>query len=155
MNKKRPTEKRISWTTLALNWFLGSHTLQNWIVLIYLNVGIFTDVDSLKISKKEQEEGFVKHTVEDADIMYKSVVQKLGLHPHQKSQTSTYKANFWYSRPVKILVQTPRSDDLEEAFGKIADSYIRLQETWSDEDDIVVVDEEPEVDQDDEKKEVF
>ena len=120
-----------------------------------MNVGIFTDVDSLRITKKEQEEGFVKHTVEDADIMYRFVVQKLGLHPHQKSQTSMYKANFWYSWPVKILVQTPRSDNLEEAFGKIANSYIRLLETWSDKDDIVVVDEKPEVDQDDEEKEVF
>ena len=120
-----------------------------------MNVRIFTAVDNLRITKKEQEEEFVKHTVEDADIMYRSVVQKLGLHPHQKSQTSTYKANFWYSWPVKILVQTPRSDDLEEAFGKIANNYIRLQKTWSDENDIVVVDEEPEVDQDDEKKEVF
>ena len=102
-----------------------------------MNVGIFTNVDNLKITKKEQEEGFVKHIVENADIMYRFVVQNLEFHPHLRSQTSTYKAN------------------LKEAFGKIADSYITLQETWSDEDDIVVVDEEPEVDQDDEKKRSF
>jgi hypothetical protein len=119
-------------------------------------LGIFTDVDNLRITKKEREEGFVEHTVEDADIMYRSVVRKLGLNPHLMSQTSTYKADFWYTRVVKIEVQAPRSDHLEEAFGKIANSYVRLQENWLNEDDVVVVDEEePELDQDDEEKEVF
>ena len=74
----------------------------------------------MKITKKEKKEGFVENTVENADIMYRFVVQNLEFHPHLRSQTSTYKAN------------------LKEAFGKIADSYIRLQKTWSDENNMLL-----------------
>jgi hypothetical protein len=87
--------------------------------------------------------------------MYKAVVQRLGLNPHLMSNASTYKADFWYARDVEIKIQTPRSDDLEKAFGKVADSYVRLQENWFDEDDVEIIDEDDDIDQDEEEREVF
>lgn len=120
--------------------------------------GIFTDIDNLRISKKERQEGFVEGTLADADLLYTSVVRKLGLKPHLE-KPSRYRADFWYTRTdekFKEEEKFPRSDMMEEAWGKIADAYVRLQENWDDEDYVEVVDQEMEEhEEDDENNDVF
>ncbi len=59
MNKHRPTEERVSWTTTSLN----------------LIMDVYHDVDDLRISHTDREEGFVKGTIADAAKITNHLVQ--------------------------------------------------------------------------------
>ena len=64
MNKKKPTPDRVGWTTEALNFFLDFQE----------------DIDNLRISKKDREEGFAAGTLRDANIICNQIIAKLGVN---------------------------------------------------------------------------
>ena len=116
MNKKRPTPDWVGWTTEALNFFLDFQE----------------DIDNLRISKKDREEGFAAGTLRDANIICNQIIAKLGVNPGDIMKAQVYKTDFWYSEVAKANVKEaePESNKMETAFGKVGDLYVDHQKTW-------------------------
>ena len=116
MNKKRPTSDRVGWTTEALNFFLDFQE----------------DIDNLRISKKDKEEGFAAGTLRNANIICNQIIAKLGVNPGDIMKAWVYKTDFWYSEAAKTNVKEaePKSNKMETVFGKVGDLYVDHQKTW-------------------------
>lgn len=120
MNKKRPTPHRVEWSSEALNEFMPVHS----------------DIDNLRITKEEREEGFANGTEDSANIMYRAIVRKLTLQHDTHTQQHAYRANFWYTKVVKITQNKAVSNLMEEAFNRVVDLYLKHQGTWDDAEEI-------------------
>ena len=117
MNKKRPTPDRVGWTTEALNFFLDFQE----------------DIENLRISKKDREEGFAAGTLRDANIICNQIIAKLGVNPGDIMKARVYKTDFWYSEAAKANVKEaePESNKMKTVFGKVGDLYVDHQKTWN------------------------
>ena len=90
------------------------------------------DIDNLRISKKDREEGFAAGTLRDANIICNQIIAKLGVNPGDIMKARVYKTDFWYSEVAKANVKEaePESNKMETAFGKVGDLYVDHQKTW-------------------------
>ena len=133
MNKNRPTARRVSWTTIALNFFLE----------------LYQDIEELRIRKKEREKGYAAGTLADADIIYNNVSKKLGVVKTRLDVVREYSVIFWYvAIPANIGELPPPSDQLETAFGKVGEIYVKHQQTWNNAEEVELVDSEGESEED-------
>jgi hypothetical protein len=120
MNKKRPTPNRVGWTSEALNHFMKVHS----------------DVDNLKITKEEREKGYAAGVLKSADIIYRAIKKRVGIHHDHHREEQPYKANFWYVGEATTTEKEIPSDLLEEGFTQVPDWYLRHQNTWDDADKV-------------------
>jgi hypothetical protein len=146
MNKDRPTENRIGWTTEALNAFLP----------------IYNDIEELQITRRHttvdnNRDTLSNKTERDIDKLHQFIVQRL---------LSTYASQFrWRVWNGRFLY--PEGDDdestrypipsnkLEAAFSKVGDLYLKHQYVWDNALPVVPVNtpETDEMDTDDESDE--
>jgi hypothetical protein len=115
MNGSSPTLSRISWTTLALN-----HCLV-----------IQQSIKDLQISSESRKEKHVKGTAEDSDRIFNFLNLKLGLFVRSTSKRAWH-SNFWYPPETEEEGLPIPSDQLETAFGKVGDLYLKHQEGWDE-----------------------
>ncbi len=124
MNKHRPTLNRISWTTVALNFFLE---LQ-W------------DIDELRISKGERKQGFAEGTLEDAQKLLQNIIKQLGVVEHRVRRYMEYQKDFWFvaiqDTTGEFSDNIPESDKLEKAFNEVGDVYVKNQQMWDNAEEV-------------------
>jgi hypothetical protein len=124
MNKNRPTLHRICWTTLGLNFFLEFQG----------------DIDDMRITKKEREQGFASGTLEDAAKLTALFVKHIGVVEHRVKRYKPYTKSFWYAaiqdETSEFVNHTPESDLLELAFNQVADIYVKNQQMWDDAEEV-------------------
>lgn len=129
MNKDRPTLNRISWTTVGLNFFID---LQG-------------DIDDLRISKNERDQGFAKGTLEDAAKLTHIITNQIGVVEHRVRRAQEYEKGIWYAaiqeEPLVTNNNIPESDKLELAFSQVGDLYVKNQQMWDDAQEVVTDDE--------------
>ena len=121
MNKRRVTAHRVTWTTEALNFFLEMHG----------------DIDDMKISSANRVNGFPRGTLEDAQIIYQIIVDKIGVSSLRLAVTKEFRITFWYREPPADLVHTEvMSDKLETAYNNVTDLYVTHQNMWDDAEEV-------------------
>jgi hypothetical protein len=124
MNKHRPTANRISWTTVGLNYFLEMQG----------------DIDDLRITKNEREQGFARGTLEDAAKLTEMIVKQIGVVEHRVRRYKVYTKSFWYAAiqdPTdEFPSYTPESDALEVAFAEVGDIYVKNQQMWDNAEEV-------------------
>lgn len=136
MNKNRPTAGRVSWTTEALNFFLEFQE----------------DIDNLRITKEDREQGFATGTMNDAMLIYNRIVEKLGVTNAEIMKYKVNQTNFWYSEEEKSKVNNspPVSNTIKAAFGEVGDLYLKHQHTWdnaAEVEDVASEDEEDDMEE--------
>lgn len=121
MNKNRVTANRV--TSEALNFFLEIHG----------------DIDNLKISSTDREKGYAKRTLEDAELIYNNIVDKLGIAPTRIAATKHYRRAFWYNDTISNMpVTEPMSNVLDSTYDKVQDLYEKHQNMWEVDGDQVM-----------------
>ena len=122
MNKNRPTKRRITWTTKALNFFLP----------------IYYDIDDLVISKEDSEEGYAAGVIVDAAKITSYITLKLGVIPQRINTNLAYRGTFLYERtPHGMYVSTtPVSDLFEVAYDAVGDLYVKHQKTLDEAEEV-------------------
>ena len=134
MNRERPSENRISWTTVALN-----HSM-----------GIQQSIKNLRISRKEVHDTMVAGTVHDSNILHKFIQSRVGISVPLLKKKKHWAKDFWYDSPQEET-HSRASDKLEEAFNNVVDLYLKHQNMLDDAEKVEIVetsesdtDEEPE-----------
>jgi hypothetical protein len=103
------------------------------------STGIWTDIDHLVIKKQEREDAFINSTLEDANIMYRAIVRKVGINYNRFQEEVPYRTDTWYSRPVVIKRETPVSNEMELGFIKVIELFAKHQRNWNEEEEEVIL----------------
>jgi hypothetical protein len=115
------------------------HITQQILCFFNYSTGIWTDVDHLVIKKQDREDAFINSTLEDADIMYRAIVRKVGINYDKLMEEVPYRTNTWYSRPVVITRKTPVSDEMELGYIKVVELFAKHQHNWNEEEEEVIL----------------